>query len=286
VVIKVNGEPINFTLEKESSLSDVVREVRRWAGGGGFVVTAALMGGRDLLSVPAAEWESMPIASVKELAFRVSSTTDVRIEHWAAVRSWMGLLAREIASPGASLDELAAGIPATLSSIGKNPFMPARSQEMERFAALCEGLDASAIRQWPRETREEAAGLLARLGAALDARIKAASNPQEALKDRLPRLRELQAAIPDVPLFLQTGKDRQAMDIVTDFTELFQKLLDIVPFLPKDGERDRVFEELNPILRQILQAFDARDFVLIGDLFEYEVAPRLGRLAPLLEKHL
>ena len=122
------------------------------------------------------------------------------------------------------------------------------------------------------------------MGRALDARIREAANPKEALGARLPRLRELAAAVTDVPLLLQTGRDRQAMEIVSDFTELFQKLLDIVPFLPKDGERDRAFEELNPILRQILSAFDAKDFVLIGDLFEYEVAPRLGKLSPLLEK--
>ncbi len=286
MVIKVNGEPINFTLEKESSLREVVGGVREWAGGAGFVVTSILMGGRDLLSVSEGSWASTPISSVSELDFRVLTSADVRLEHWAAVRVWMAALERELRSPGASLPELASNIPVTLLGIRKNPFLPQGSADMERLTGILGGQDAASISGWPPEKREDAAAILSRVGLALESRIKEAANPREALTGQLPRLRELASTVADVPLLLQTGKDRQAMEMVSAFTELFQKLLDIVPFLPKDGERDRVFEELNPILHQILSAFDARDFVLIGDLFEYEVAPRLGRLTPLLEKCL
>ena len=41
--------------------------------------------------------------------------------------------------------------------------------------------------------------------------------------------------------------------------------------------------ELTPVLRELVAAFDAKDSVLIGDLLEYEVAPRVERLMPLLE---
>jgi hypothetical protein len=41
--------------------------------------------------------------------------------------------------------------------------------------------------------------------------------------------------------------------------------------------------ELNPVLRDLVAAFDARDSVLIGDLLEYEIAPRMERIAPLLK---
>jgi hypothetical protein len=283
VVIKVNAEPIDFTLEKEAVLSDVVKGVQQWVGGSGFVVTEILMGGRDLLSLPRREWESTPIASASELDFRVSRSTDVRIEHWTAVRAWMGMLEREAAEPGASLEELAGSVPSTLASIRKNPFLPPGSQDLERLESLMSGQDASRIRQWPEDKKREAAALISRLGGALDARITEAAHPQEAVKAHLPKLRELHARMPDVPLLLQTGKDRQAMEIVAGFSELLQKLLDIVPFLPKDGEREKIFEELNPILKQVVTAFDAKDFVLIGDLFEYEIAPRLGRLVPLLD---
>jgi hypothetical protein len=93
-------------------------------------------------------------------------------------------------------------------------------------------------------------------------------------------------SVSEVSLLLQTGKDRQAMDRIIRFSEVTQRLLDIVPFLPKDDERHKLFEELNPVLRQLLEAFDSKDLVLIGDLFEYEVAPRLTGLLPALERCL
>jgi hypothetical protein len=34
----------------------------------------------------------------------------------------------------------------------------------------------------------------------------------------------------------------------------------------------------------LIAAFQAKDLVLIGDLFEYEIAPRIDRLLPLLER--
>jgi hypothetical protein len=57
-----------------------------------------------------------------------------------------------------------------------------------------------------------------------------------------------------------------------------------VPFLSPDPERGRLLAELTPVLREVVAAFGARDSVLIGDLLEYEVAPRLARLAPSLER--
>ena len=81
---------------------------------------------------------------------------------------------------------------------------------------------------------------------------------------------------------LQTGRDREAMAVVTDLCDAVQRLLPLVPFLPRDPGRERLVTELNATLRDLLAAFEAKDTVLIGDLAEYEVAPRLAGLLPLL----
>jgi hypothetical protein len=87
-----------------------------------------------------------------------------------------------------------------------------------------------------------------------------------------------------VSAHLQTGRDKDAMDIVVAFADAVQSLLAMVPFLSPDPERGRLLAELTPVLREVVAAFGARDSVLIGDLLEYEVAPRLARLAPSLEQ--
>jgi len=89
--------------------------------------------------------------------------------------------------------------------------------------------------------------------------------------------------LPEVSVLLQTGKDKQAMDTIIGFTDSVQAVLALVPFLAPDPERGRMIAELTPILRDLVAAFDAKDSVLIGDLLEYEVAPRVTRLIPFLE---
>ncbi|HEY9595857.1 MAG TPA: hypothetical protein VHE79_15365, partial [Spirochaetia bacterium] len=109
-----------------------------------------------------------------------------------------------------------------------------------------------------------------------------AALPADALAGSRARLAACIKRLPEVSLLLQTGRDKEAMAIVVEFTDTFQSLTDILPFLGPDEERARVFAELTPPLRDLIAAFTNRDSVLIGDLLEYEVAPRLEHLLPTL----
>ena len=44
------------------------------------------------------------------------------------------------------------------------------------------------------------------------------------------------------------------------------------------------YRDLNRILTELLEAFHANDSVLIGDLMEYEIAPRLEQLRTFLQE--
>ncbi len=96
-------------------------------------------------------------------------------------------------------------------------------------------------------------------------------------------MRDTVADLREVSVLLQTGRDKAAMDIVIRFTDMAQSLISVLPFCAPDPERARLIGELTPVLRDLVAAFDSRDSVLIGDLLEYEIAPRVEKLAPLLE---
>ncbi len=98
--------------------------------------------------------------------------------------------------------------------------------------------------------------------------------------------------IGEVAVLLQTGKDRQAMETIIRFSELFQCLVRIFSSLKltaKNHSRiggksfDTFFTELNLMLEELLEAFNHQDSVLIGDLLEYEIAPRLEELKDFTE---
>lgn len=88
----------------------------------------------------------------------------------------------------------------------------------------------------------------------------------------------------DLPLDIQTGKDAKAAETIQIFTGVSEKIIRLFNQLSIQGlikEKDTVYALLNDFnnsVRELLQAYETKDTVLIGDLAEYEMAPRLQEL--------
>jgi hypothetical protein len=283
--LTINGETVDYTLEQEKTLGDVVGGVRRWLAAEGFLITGLRDGQSDLLPLPVDSWTGRDIAGVERLEILAAHTGDMRIEHWKTVRSWLGALLDELAGTGTgSLPELLDDLPGTLEGLAANPFLPPGSDAAERFAAAWTGQEPAAVRAWPPERVAAAVAVTRELADAVEQRLSEATRPSEALDGYRARLTETMTRLTEVSLLLQTGRDREAMEIVVGFTDTVQSLMGLLPFLGPDRERARLFAELTPPLRDLIAAFTNRDSVLIGDLLEYEVAPRLERLLPTLSR--
>ncbi|MEI6385308.1 MAG: hypothetical protein WCQ50_01650 [Spirochaetota bacterium] len=101
----------------------------------------------------------------------------------------------------------------------------------------------------------------------------------------------------ELPVRLQTGKESEAMRTIVMFIEIFNKVIRLIPELRKRGiDTDMIrIDDLgleafhvafNEILRGFSKAIEDRDSVLIGDLAEYELAPRMGSLFSALKEAL
>ena len=97
------------------------------------------------------------------------------------------------------------------------------------------------------------------------------------------------ARLADFPLDIQTGKDARAAETVNVFSGIAEKVFRIYHALKIEGfpvaeimiENMPVNEyitEFGKALKDLLDAYERRDTVLIGDLAEYEMAPRLRSL--------
>jgi hypothetical protein len=301
VRLTINDEDVSYSLEHEVTLGEVVHGVRAWLAAAGFVITALRADERDLLQAPDGSWGATRLAGVGVLAVTATHTGDIKIAHWRTVDRWLAMLEEEMERPyeaapipeadavrGARspdlLEELLGGLRRTLDGIAANPFLPPGSDAGKRFEAAFAGQTASMVRSWTPESRKEAVELVQHLRGFLRARLQDATHPRESLARCAGLLRGCMAEIREVSVLLQTGRDKTAMDIVIRFADSVQALMDLLPFLPPDPERARLLTELTPVLRELVTAFGSRDSVLIGDLLEYEVAPRMERIAPLLEK--
>lgn len=286
--LMINDEDVSYSLEHERTLGEVVHGISAWLAAAGFVITGLKADDRDLLQSPAEAWEKTGVADVSALGVAATHTGDMKIAHWRTVDRWLGMLEEEIERTGAAspdpLEDLLEGLPQTLEGFKANPFLPSGSDAETRFAAMFTGRRSSEIRAWSPEARHEAVQLVRHMRRLVQARLEEAEHPGDALARCVGLLRGCLGELKEVSVLLQTGRDKPAMEIVIRFTDIVQSLMDLLPFLPPDAERARILVGLTPILRELVAAFGSRDSVLIGDLLEYEVAPRMEKIAPLLEK--
>jgi len=97
------------------------------------------------------------------------------------------------------------------------------------------------------------------------------------------------ARLTEFPLDIQTGKDAKAAETVNVFSGVAEKVFRIYHTLKIEGfpvadiTVDNMpiiiyITEFSKALKELLDAYERRDTVLIGDLAEYEMAPRLRGL--------
>lgn len=113
----------------------------------------------------------------------------------------------------------------------------------------------------------------------LDDPVRAMRAVASAFETHKPRLAE-------VPVQLQTGRDGEAVRSVLAFIELFNRTNRILPTLagtgldpesikPDGSGLKSFYDAINGVLTEMMGAFERKDTVLLGDLVEYEIIPRM-----------
>jgi hypothetical protein len=282
--LTINGEAVRFSLENERTLGEVAAAVEHWLADSGFVVVALSADGEDLAGSPRERWQARPVDLISELGVSVRHAAELRLEHWRAAAGVLDTLARALDTDNADGEALAAAGDA-LIALRLSPAGPDTAAAAARLERSLAGATAAAVRGWPADRRAGTAALARELSGTLAVVAEQAADPGAALATAAEPVARLLPGLAEVAVQLQTGRDRQAMATVTGLCDAVQRLLPLVSFMPRDGGRERLIVDLNATLRDLLAAFEAKDTVLIGDLAEYEVAPRLAQLLPLLGRH-
>ena len=284
--ILLNDQPLDFTLEGERTLGEVVHGLERWLEGSALVLYSVRHGGRELLGLPAEQWAGTPQSEVGRLEVSVKHTGELARANLRTVAEFLalasGFASRAEADPALAA-ELSRGLPALAESLRRH-FPP---EEVEAgLAGLAALLGGGGPGDPGGPSRQQTVTCLEQLEDRVARKLEELENPRAALGRLASDLEPCLARASDVSLLLQTGRDREAMELIVRFTELSQALvraLESAALPAVDGQEPReFFGELNRMLKELAQAFEARDTVLIGDLMEYEIAPRLRRLQAVL----
>jgi hypothetical protein len=101
-----------------------------------------------------------------------------------------------------------------------------------------------------------------------------------------PELEDIAGSLENLSVLLQSGKQKEADDLIQKTTEKIQDILALVKFTAlfpdKFGALQDFFRGFTPLLGDFCRAIEDQDIVGMGDLGEYEIKPRLDTLASLL----
>jgi hypothetical protein len=118
----------------------------------------------------------------------------------------------------------------------------------------------------------------------IEERLRELRDPAGELGKTEPLIVETCARLEDLPLDIQTGKDSRAAQTIQIFSGVTEKIFRLFKVLKAEGfpagempTADHL-AEFDAALKELLAAYEQRDAILVGDLAEYELAPRLRDL--------
>ena len=282
--ILVNQEPLDFTLESESSLGEVVDGLSAWLHDGNFAITGINV---DTTSYPVGDrstWESIQLADVSKLNVEALPLWSIDRTTIEALAEYFGILGSCLESDNAeALSDAAAELPYVRARIAA--FFPGLADESGDVPVLA-FLDAAGAETAVRAHKTDLLEEIRRYQALLSSRIREYDAPGGELSACLTAIGAALPALTEIPVMLQTGKQRTALDAVVALTELLDKAVRLTPLVedreesPEAAAAVRVAAQaLGPFLKELSDALESADTILVGDLLEYEIAPILRTLS-------
>ena len=116
------------------------------------------------------------------------------------------------------------------------------------------------------------------------------NDPKTELVNLEPILNEICVRLTDLPLDIQTGKDARAAQTIQLFSAVTEKIFRIIKQLNTQGylspdvqqtdnkSLTELMSYFSNILKELLEAYEKNDSVLVGDLTEYEASPKIKEL--------
>jgi hypothetical protein len=267
MTIRINGNQTDITLESEKTVGEVLAGLNDWLTGSGHRLSGLNIDGETAASGSLETFFYRELAGIGTLDISTSSLPELTVEALIYTRG--------------DLEDY------ENADFGEKKSL--RSRWMESPGALFLAEQAPEIYQWAEKTFSGEGLNPAELRGLIDERLRELEDPREELEHSGPLIAGIAARLEDLPLDIQTGKDGRAVETVQMFSNIAEKIFRVFRVLKAEGldtEALKVddipianyIEEFDAALRELLAAYETRDIVLVGDLAEYELAPRLRGL--------
>jgi hypothetical protein len=266
--ITIDGIQADITLETEKTVGELLSGIDAWLTGSGYRMSGLEVDGEIIGTAAMNEVLRRELEPIKAIDIKTTSQPMLMLEALCGARN-------TLEACGSAPERLSAGWNGGAAA----GYLEENSPELA--AIIRKTLDGTG--PLPRET-----------GALIDERIREIENPRGEVLQIEPALMDTVKRLEDLPLDIQTGKDGRAAETVSLFSTIAEKLLRLIFMMKCQGiflepaaaetppVQDSV-EDFGAALKELLAAYETKDAVLIGDLAEYEVAPRLCKLFSLVK---
>jgi hypothetical protein len=107
---------------------------------------------------------------------------------------------------------------------------------------------------------------------------------------------ELISKLQNVPIQFQTGEDGEAMNTIQLLTDIFEECIDLFvlfkenfvicmdQYTIKEVSFDDFFKGITSFLKELMEAIQHNDYIMVGDLLEYEFVPNFEEIKKILIK--
>jgi len=260
--IFINGKPADIVLETEKKVGDVLAGMEKWLEGSGnrlsgLGIDGLVTGAEALPAVIERE-----LAGIKKIDMIISSWESIAMEALSGLKNYCALIA------GSSFEDRSKIINDWETSAAKT-FLSTDISDLYETAKLSfsgEGISPSDLEILAGERMSELEDPCA-----------------EILKMEM-TVNETAARMTELPLDVQTGRDGRAAETIRIFSRMGEKLFRLFrilnhmpaePFEINGQPVKKYLNEFGTVLAELTAAYGNQDSVLIGDLAEYELAPRL-----------
>ncbi len=285
--ITLNSEPFDVTIENEKTLSELFSGLSDWLNSSGFEILGMVLDGQEL-ELNNTKLNEILLENISKLDIKAISGSDRYISDLQTLYQYTTLLHNAIIADNNTLsNDLLSELPYVTSAL--DSYISKKDLPIYGTIKLQE-LISNFNNDKQSDNKNPLVDFLNHISLILQTRIKEVTSPFSELQISAELLKNLIPDISDVSVMLQTGKDKKAMSYVLKFIELSEKLIRIFPFLKEFGYTDirnvtiesesfkDFYTDLNGILVELVEAFNINDSILIGDLMEYEIAPRVNKL--------
>ncbi|MDR1107986.1 MAG: hypothetical protein LBL19_03005 [Spirochaetaceae bacterium] len=262
--ITINGNSADIILEKERTLGDFLSGIETWLSGSRHILSGLQVDGAVIGVNAMADAFLWELEKIKTIALKTSTYSELLAEALCT--------AREILQ--------------TYEAVSFNEQGRLREPWEKSPAGLFLSEEAPDVYEGILKTLGGEGLSPQTLEALMDERLRELENPYGELKNMEGGVTAIAQRLEDLPLDIQTGKDQQAAQTVSLFSGITEKLFRLFSLLNQEGiiTEGRTVEDLSvqafiaeftAALKELLAAYEVKDVVLVGDLAEYELAPRL-----------